>query len=151
MGEKSRVAFAKLILSDANFLVLDEPTNYLDIAAREKIEAVLEQYAGGILFVSHDLYFVQRIACKIMLLEQASLKYYDGNYDYYLQKKENDNKINTDPLDFTAIRNRILHLECDLAFIDGKLNDRLSEDEKKIFNQEYIKKAQELKELRQRL
>jgi ATP-binding cassette subfamily F protein 3 len=151
MGEKSRVAFAKLVLSGANFLVLDEPTNYLDIAAREKIEAVLEQYAGGILFVSHDLYFVQRIACKIMLLEQASLKYYDGNYDYYLQKRENENKINTDPKDFIVIRNRILQLECELAFIGGKLNDRLSENEKESFNQEFIKKAQELKELRQRL
>jgi ATP-binding cassette subfamily F protein 3 len=151
MGEKSRVAFARLILSGANFLVLDEPTNYLDIAAREKIEQVLEQYAGGILFVSHDLYFVQRIACKIMLLEHASLKYYDGNYDYYLQKRENDYKINTDQLDFIAIHNSILQLECDLAFIDGKLNHRLSEDEKQSLNQEYIRKIQELKQLRQLL
>jgi ATP-binding cassette subfamily F protein 3 len=69
MGEKSRVALARLILAGANFLVLDEPTNYLDIYAKEKNEAVLEQYEGGILFVSHDIYFVQRIAAKIMLIE----------------------------------------------------------------------------------
>ncbi len=151
MGEKSRVAFTKLILSGANFLVLDEPTNYLDIAAREKIEEVLEGYAGGILFVSHDLYFVQRIACKIILLEQASLKYYDGNYDYYLQRRKNEWTSDKDQLDFITIRNRIMQLECDLAFIGGKLNDRLNEDEKKRLNLEYLRKAQELKQLRRLL
>jgi ATP-binding cassette subfamily F protein 3 len=149
MGEKSRVALARLILSSANFLVLDEPTNYLDIAAREKIEAVLERYAGGMLFVSHDLYFVQRIACKIMLLEQASLKYYDGNYDYYLQKRKNEFASNHDQLDFITIHNRIMQLECDLAFIGGKLNDRLNQDEQESLNLEYLSKAQELKQLRQ--
>ncbi|WP_231702838.1 ribosomal protection-like ABC-F family protein [Desulfocucumis palustris] len=149
MGEKSRVAFARLILSGANFLVLDEPTNYLDITAKEKIEDVMEQYAGGILFVSHDIYFVQRIATKILLLEHGSLKCYEGNYDYYLRKKKIECTLNNDQLDFIIIRNRILQLECDLAFIGGKLNDRLSEEEKKSLNEEYIRKSQELKALRQ--
>lgn len=149
MGEKSRVAFARLILSGANFLVLDEPTNYLDIAAKEKIEEVLEQYAGGILFVSHDIYFVQRIATKIFLLEHGSLKCYEGNYDYYLQKRKDECTQNNVQLDLITIRNRILQLECDLAFIGGKLNDRLSGEEKKSLNEDYIRKAQELKALRQ--
>ncbi|SHK74095.1 ribosomal protection-like ABC-F family protein [Desulforamulus aeronauticus] len=151
MGEKSRVAFARLILSGANFLILDEPTNYLDIAAKEKIEEVLEQYAGGILFVSHDIYFVQRIAAKIMLLEHGSLKCYDGNYDYYLRKRKNECIQNTGELDFITIRNRILKLECDLAFIGGKLNDSLGEDEKKSLNEEYMRKARELNECRKLL
>ncbi|SFG54981.1 ABC transporter [Desulfotomaculum arcticum] len=151
MGEKCRVAFARLILSGVNFLVLDEPTNYLDIAAKEKIEEVLEQYSGGILFVSHDIYFVQRIAAKIMLLEHGALKFYDGNYDYYLRKRKNESVQNTGELDFITIHNRILQLECDLAFIGGKLNQRLGEDDKKSLNEEYIRKAQELNELRQLL
>lgn len=151
MGEKCRVAFARLILSGANFLVLDEPTNYLDIAAKEKMEEVLEQYAGGILFVSHDIYFVQRIAAKIMQLENGSLKYYDGNYDYYLRKRINECTLNTGELDFIVIRNRILQLECDLAFIGGKLNDRLGEHEKKSLNEEYIRKTKELNECRRLL
>lgn len=136
MGEKCRVAFARLILSGANFFVLDEPTNHLDIAAKEKIEKVLEQYTGGILFVSHDIYFVQRIAAKIMLLEHGSLKFYDGNYDYYLRMRKNECVQNTGELDFITIHNRILQLECDLAFIGGKLNQRLGEDDKKSLNEE---------------
>jgi len=152
MGEKSRVAFARLILSGANFLVLDEPTNYLDIAAKEKIEEVLEQYAGGILFVSHDIYFVQRIAAKIMLLEHGLLKYYDGNYDYYLRKRKNECTQNIgELLDVITIRNRILLLEYELAFISGKLSGRLGEDEKRDLNENYRKKAQELKEYRKLL
>ncbi|MEG6521277.1 ribosomal protection-like ABC-F family protein [Desulfotomaculum sp. 1211_IL3151] len=151
MGEKSRVTFARLILSGANFLVLDEPTNYLDIAAKEKIEEVLEKYAGGILFVSHDIYFVQRIATKVLLLEDGSLKCYEGNYEYYLRKRKNQCTQNNGQLDLITIRNRILQLECDLACIGGKLNDRLSEEEKKGLNEEYMRKARELKELRQRM
>lgn len=149
MGEKSRVAFARLILSDTNFLILDEPTNYLDIAAKEKIEEVLEQYAGGMLFVSHDTYFVQRIATRILLLEQGLLECYEGNYDYYLQKRKNESKLNDMQLDFIIIRNHILQLECDLAFVGGKMNDRVSDEEKKSLNEEYMRKVQELKTLKQ--
>lgn len=151
MGEKSRVAFARLILSGANFLVLDEPTNYLDIYAKEKIEEVLEQYAGGILFVTHDIYFVQRIAAKIMLLEHGSFKLYNGNYDYYLAKRKNEDIENSGGIDLINIHNRILQLECDLAFIGGKLNERLSDDEVRNLNDEYLRKAQELKKMQQLL
>ncbi|WP_418219645.1 ribosomal protection-like ABC-F family protein [Candidatus Formimonas warabiya] len=151
MGEKSRVAFARLILSGANFLVLDEPTNYLDIYAKEKIEEVMEQYADGILFVSHDTYLVQRIATKIMLIEHGSLRCYNGNYDYYLGKRKNEYIKNIGETDLINIRNRILQLECDLAFIGGKLNERLSDDEKRKLNEDYLKVAHELNELRQLL
>lgn len=151
MGERSRVAFARLILSGANFLVLDEPTNYLDVSAREKIEEVLEQYAGGILFVSHDIYFVQRIAAKLMLLENGSLKFYNDNYDYYLSKRKNEYSENSGGIDLINIRNRILKLECDLAFIGGKLNGKLSDSDKKTLNEDYLRKAHEVNELRQLL
>ncbi len=151
MGEKSRVAFARLILSGANFLVLDEPTNYLDIYAKEKIEEVLERYSDGILFASHDAYFVQRIAGKIMLLEYGLLKLYNGDYDYFLGKRKNESRENTVGIDVINIRNRILQLECDLAFIGGKLNERLSDDEKRNLNEDYLKRAHELNELKQLL
>ncbi|HWQ73591.1 MAG TPA: ABC-F family ATP-binding cassette domain-containing protein [Desulfitobacteriaceae bacterium] len=151
MGEKSRVAFARLILSGANFLVLDEPTNYLDIYAKEKIEEVLERYSDGILFASHDAYFVQRIAGKIMLLEYGLLKLYNGDYDYFLGKRKNEYRENTVGIDVINIRNRILQLECDLAFIGGKLNERLSDDEKRNLNEDYLKRAHELNELKQLL
>ena len=86
-----------------------------------------------------------------MLLEHGALKFYDGNYDYYLRKRKNESVQNTGELDFITIHNRILQLECDLALIGGKLNQRLGEDDKKSLNEEYIRKAQELNELRQLL
>lgn len=151
MGEKSRVAFARLVLSGANFLVLDEPTNYLDTYAKEKIEAVLELYAEGILFVSHDIYFVERIADKIMLLEQGLLKLYNGSYNYFLRKRKDENSKNTGGIDLINISNRILLLECDLASIGGKLNGKLSDSDKKTLNEDYLRKAHELNELRRLL
>lgn len=153
MGEKSRVAFARLILSGsgANFLVLDEPTNYLDVYAKEKMEEVLEQYPAGILFVSHDAYFVQRIATKIMLIEHGLLKLYNGNYDYFLGKRKNESLQNTHGMDLISIHNRILTLECELAYVGGKLNERLSDDEKRILNDDYLKIVHELNELKQLL
>ncbi len=151
MGERCRVAMARLILSGANFLVLDEPTNYLDMGAKEKIEAVLERYAGGILLVSHDAYFVQRMAAKIMRLEQGALKIYEGNYDDYLRKRKNEGAENKGGLDLVTIRNRILQLECDLSCLGGKLNQRLGEEDKKSLHEEYLRKAQEVNALRKLL
>ncbi len=93
MGEKSRVAFAKLILCGANLLVLDEPTNYLDIASTERIEQVLCNYTGSVLLVSHDKYLVQRVANKIVFLEEQMLTFYDGGYAYYMQKSKDKEKL----------------------------------------------------------
>ena len=85
-GEKAKVSLLKLMLSDANFLLLDEPTNHLDIASREALETALSQYTGTILIISHDRYFINKLADKILNLENESLWKYDGNYDYFLEK-----------------------------------------------------------------
>ena len=88
-GERARVSLAKLMLSDANFLILDEPTNHLDIASREILENAVSAYSGTVLYVSHDRYFINRTATRILELSKNGLAGYEGNYDYYLEKKEN--------------------------------------------------------------
>lgn len=87
-GEKGRIALAKLMLSEANFLILDEPTNHLDIVSKEVLEEVLSSYTGTVLFVSHDRYFINKVATRILDLTEKQLLNYIGNYDYYLLKKE---------------------------------------------------------------
>ncbi len=87
-GERGRLSLAKLMLSEANFLILDEPTNHLDIVSREVLESALNCYEGTVLFVSHDRYFINRCAKRILELEDGRLTNYPGNYDYYLEKKE---------------------------------------------------------------
>jgi ATP-binding cassette subfamily F protein 3 len=85
-GERGRVSLAKLMLSTANFLILDEPTNHLDIASKEILEQALNHYEGTVLYVSHDRYFINQTAHRILDLEQGNLVSYLGNYDYYLEK-----------------------------------------------------------------
>lgn len=87
-GERGRVSLAKLMLSEANFLILDEPTNHLDIDSKEILENALRSYTGTVLYVSHDRYFINRTATRIMELTNQKLVNYIGNYDYYLEKKE---------------------------------------------------------------
>ena len=86
-GERGRVSLAKLMLGKANFLILDEPTNHLDIVSKEILESALNQYTGTVLFVSHDRYFINRTATRILDLTKGKLINYIGNYDYYLEKK----------------------------------------------------------------
>lgn len=87
-GEKGRVSLAKLMLSNANFLILDEPTNHLDIASKEILEDALNSYEGTVLYVSHDRYFINRTADRILELKYNSFTEFLGNYDYYLEKKD---------------------------------------------------------------
>ena len=87
-GERGRVSLAKLMLSNANFLILDEPTNHLDITSKEILESALNQYTGTVLFVSHDRYFINQTATRILELTGETLVNYLGNYDYYLEKRE---------------------------------------------------------------
>lgn len=87
-GEKGRVSLAKLMLSEANFLILDEPTNHLDIASKEILEEALNNYSGTVLYVSHDRYFINQTATRILELVNQTFVNYIGNYDYYLEKKE---------------------------------------------------------------
>ena len=87
-GERGRVSLAKLMLSEANFLILDEPTNHLDIVSKEILEKALNDYTGTILYVSHDRYFINQTATRILELTGQTFVNYIGNYDYYLEKKE---------------------------------------------------------------
>lgn len=87
-GERGRVSLAKLMLSEANFLILDEPTNHLDIASKEILEKALNEYTGTVLYVSHDRYFINQTATRIMELVNQTFVNYIGNYDYFLEKKE---------------------------------------------------------------
>lgn len=86
-GERGRVSLAKLMLSESNFLILDEPTNHLDMVSKEILENVLNSYSGTILYVSHDRYFINKTATRILDLTDEQLLNYIGNYDYYLEKK----------------------------------------------------------------
>lgn len=88
-GERGRMSLAKLMLSESNFLILDEPTNHLDITSKEILEDALNAYEGTVLYVSHDRYFINRTASRILDLSGGMLTNYLGNYDYYLEKKEN--------------------------------------------------------------
>ncbi len=92
-GERGRVSLAKLMLSDANFLILDEPTNHLDITSKEILEQALNQYTGTVFFVSHDRYFINQTATRIIELTGETVVNYIGNYDYYLEKREALTKI----------------------------------------------------------
>ena len=87
-GERGRVSLAKLMLSEANFLILDEPTNHLDIASKEILEEALNSYTGTVLYVSHDRYFINQTATRILDLTNQAIVNYIGDYDYYLEKKE---------------------------------------------------------------
>ena len=87
-GERGRVSLAKLMLSNANFLILDEPTNHLDITSKEILEQALNDYEGTVLYVSHDRYFVNQTATRILDLYNKQFYSFAGNYDYYLEKKD---------------------------------------------------------------
>ncbi len=95
-GERGRISLAKLMLSEANFLILDEPTNHLDITSKEILEDALNDYEGTILYVSHDRYFINRTAHRILELSGKTLTGYLGNYDYYLEKKTENAASNAD-------------------------------------------------------
>lgn len=92
-GERGRVSLAKLMLSDANFLILDEPTNHLDITSKEILESALNQYTGTVFFVSHDRYFINQTATRILDLTGGTIVNYIGNYDYYLEKHDELTRI----------------------------------------------------------
>lgn len=87
-GERGRVSLAKLMLSEANFLILDEPTNHLDIASKEILEEALNSYTGTVFYVSHDRYFINQTATRILDLTNQKVVNYIGDYDYYLEKKD---------------------------------------------------------------
>jgi ATP-binding cassette subfamily F protein 3 len=92
-GEKGRLALLKLILSGANFLILDEPTNHLDLDSCQTVEKILQDYEGTLLLVSHDRYFIDQIADRVITLKDGRLESYSGNYSYYQEKLQAQNKV----------------------------------------------------------
>jgi len=138
-GEKVRVTLAKLILGDYNLLIMDEPTNFLDIKSREVIERALKDYNGSLLFVSHDRYFISRLANTVWEIEDNALKCYPGDYDYYLYKREYDRD---------NVKDKILLLEVQLANLLAKLDAVNDEKEKIRLNTQSIELKRELNRLK---
>ena len=92
-GEKARLALAKLMLQKSNFLILDEPTNHLDLDSKEVLESALMDYPGTILFVSHDRYFINKLATKVLSFENGTFREFLGDYTYFMEKiKEEDER-----------------------------------------------------------
>ena len=85
-GERARISLLKLMLRGANLLLLDEPTNHLDAASREELENTLLDYSGTLLIISHDRYFINKLADRVLVLQKDGVKEYLGNYDYYLER-----------------------------------------------------------------
>lgn len=103
-GERGRLSLAKLMLSEANFLILDEPTNHLDITSKEILEDAINNYTGTVLYVSHDRYFVNKTASRVMELTKHQVINYVGNYDYYLEKRDIQTNLVSDALADDAVK-----------------------------------------------
>ena len=88
-GEKARLALALMIMNPSNFLLLDEPTNHLDIQSKENLELAIKHYKGSLLIISHDRYFISKVANKIVEIKDSKIFSYDGNYEYFLEKNKN--------------------------------------------------------------
>ena len=142
-GERGRVSLAKLMLSEANFLILDEPTNHLDILSKEILEQALNRYTGTVFYVSHDRYFINQTATRILELTGNTLVNYIGNYDYYLEKKDELTKIYVP----SATEEETASLPSSSAETAGKLTWQQQKDE-----QARIRKRQnELKKTEDRI
>jgi len=143
-GEKGRVSLAKIMLSNANFLILDEPTNHLDINSKEILENALRKYRGTYLYISHDRYFINNTAKKILELSKNGINTYLGNYDYYIEKiqqkktenKDKNNILETDSenkLDWKKQKeeqsqqrkkeNQIKKIENEIEILEQKINE----------------------------
>lgn len=131
-GEKGRVVLTEILLKQANFLILDEPTNHLDIASKEVLEDALNQFEGTIFFISHDRYFINKVATRVIELTSNKAISYDGNYDTYLNNKtiaKPVKKDNTDYLDmkqqnalYRKLQNKIKKIETNISTLEDKIN-----------------------------
>ncbi len=140
-GERGRVSLAKLMLSNANFLILDEPTNHLDITSKEILEKALNDYTGTVLYVSHDRYFINQTATRILDLVNHTFVNYIGNYDYYLEKKEA----------LTAIYAKDLDAESENTACETESQAKLSWQEQKEAQAKERKRQNELKKTEERI
>ena len=141
-GERGRVSLAKLMLSEANFMILDEPTNNLDITSKEILEKALNNYTGTLLYVSHDRYFINQTATRILDLTHHTFVNYIGNYDYYLEKKEELTAAYTENIDMTS----------DSSTDSGEVSaSKLSWQEQKELQAKERKRQNELKKTEERI
>lgn len=142
-GERVKLSFAKMILEDVNFLILDEPTNYLDISSLEVIEELLANYNGTILLVSHDRRFVENVANELFIIEDKKIKYFRGNYKEYLENKD---KPQMDTKEKEIEEKRMI-LKIELSALIGEISLEQNEDRKTKLDLSYQEKLWELKEL----
>ena len=146
-GERGQLSLAKLMLSEANFLILDEPTNHLDITSKEILESALNSYEGTVLFVSHDRYFINRTATRILNLTGESIINYIGNYDYYLEKKETNERAY---LTQTSEKQETLQRNVSEGKADWKSQKDAQAKQRKLQNQ-ILKIETEIEQLEERL
>lgn len=139
-GEKVRASFGKIILSDCNLLILDEPTNYLDIYSLEAVEKVLTEYPGNLLFVSHDRRFVDNVASSLLIIKDKGLISFPGNYTQYILKESAKGEQQ-------GQEQRML-LECRLSELVGRLAAPTANDDLEQLDSEYKQVAARLKELK---
>lgn len=152
MGEKCRVALGKLILSQVDILLLDEPTNFMDIMSRENFETVISQYKGTVILVTHDRYFINKFAEKILLVENKQIKVYNGGYKYFQSKRIHEKKEQSVGKKYYNILDDIMVLECRLAFVSRKLGNKKLEDEQKDpLTKEFFQLSAKLSELKNQI
>ncbi|MFU0825606.1 ribosomal protection-like ABC-F family protein [Clostridium sp.] len=142
-GERVKISFAKMLLQDVNLLILDEPTNYMDINSLEVVENVLKDYDNTILFVSHDRRFVDSVADNIMTIENHKIKIFKGSYKEYLDRK---NKCIDD--DKEEIQKQVLILQNRLSEVIGRLSMPSKKDDVKALDKEYYEILDKLKRLK---
>jgi len=138
-GEKSRVALAKIIVKPSNLLLMDEPTNHLDISSMEVLENALEEYNGTLLFISHDRYFIDRLATRIFEIENEELHIYDGTYSYYVDKKKKEIKEKSPGIEVKSHRKKKIK--------EKKRKDTGEKYPVKAIEEEIEKKEKRIKEI----
>lgn len=139
-GEQIKVSFAKILLQDINLLILDEPTNYLDINSLKVMEDTLKEYDRTLLFVSHDRSLITKVATQIMTIENYKIKYFNGTFTEFKEKR--NKKQNED------VNMQIILLENRLSDIIGRLSMQLKKEELEALDKEYLEISDKLKELR---
>ncbi len=167
-GERARVELAKLILKDINFLVMDEPTNHLDISSKEALESALLGYNGTMLMVSHDRYFINKLADRIFYLDERGLQIFNGNYDYFqekFKKKAEPEKAKAEPVndyklqkqresERRKLKTRISRLEEEISQLEQEIDDLNGELNKPEVAADYVKAfelTEKIAELTQKL
>ncbi len=144
-GERAKIALARLMVSDANMLILDEPTNHMDIFSLEALEEMLLEYAGTLVFVSHDRRFVRNVANRLMFIENGQVRSFDGSFNDYEEslKRADRNKEEEERL------LRIASIEMKLALLSARLSAPKKGDDPMKLNEEYLKLAEMLKKEKQ--